>query len=305
MQATHETESDILSDIDSLFDDADLQFSSGPTEAISTNFNNSPADVCSSMLNSALRAAPPIPGLHYDPLAFSIPPELGTSLLQTIDSMGYFNNNVNQIMLFGRPAPSATANDPTTATTSGLPSFLGDLLQQLSTILSPPNLSRATYDILFPSNYTEKTPRQIILNRYLPGEGISDHVDLLGRYGDGIIGVSLGSGCVMRFRKVPLAEERAGAAAGDTAGMYGYGSVSVSSNDAVEIEEYGVWLPPNSVIVLEGDARYRWTHGIAKTYGDLVTRADRDMGEPEWIERGERTSITFRRMLAGADVVGE
>jgi alkylated DNA repair dioxygenase AlkB len=109
---------------------------------------------------------------------------------------------------------------------------------------------------------------------YDPGEGITPHVDLLGRYGDGIIGVSLGSGCVMRFD---------------------------STEDPSLVHE--LYLPSRSILVLSGDARYKWTHGIDKRMKDYVV-SDNDVSSA-WHERGRRISITLRWLLPGADVVGD
>lgn len=106
-------------------------------------------------------------------------------------------------------------------------------------------------------------------------------MDLLGRYGDGIIGVSLNSGTVMSFLRV-LDEKGEG-------------------KGKQEGREERVYLPAGSVIVLTGEARYEWTHGIAKRTVDVVEGLG---GVIEEIERGERISITFRWLLPGADVVG-
>ncbi|KDQ15503.1 hypothetical protein BOTBODRAFT_31819 [Botryobasidium botryosum FD-172 SS1] len=65
-----------------------------------------------------------------------------------------------------------------------------------------------------------------------------------------------------------------------------------------------IWLPSRSVIVLEGEARYEWTHGIAERRVDLVDAEDGPPAPGMWIERGTRVSITLRWLLPGADVVG-
>ena len=208
----------------------------------------------------ALRITPPVPGLHYDLDHLRIPFELGAALLESIEEQGYFRNGSNQVMLFGRASSRS----------GGLPSFLIKLLEELAGILRP-HIPPSTYNLLFPSGSYQS--RQAILNRYKPGEGITPHVDLLKRFGDGIIGVSLGAGCAMDFKEV--------------------------DGDA----HWSIWLPSLSVIVLEGDARYRWTHGIEHVRKDWVSKGGPN-GEGEWIDRGLRTSITLRWFLPGADIVG-
>jgi alkylated DNA repair dioxygenase AlkB len=153
------------------------------------------------------------------------------------------------------------------------PPFLISLLSTLENTLRP-TLPPDVHELLFPPEGSEasKAHRQAIVNRYAPGEGISPHVDLLGRYGDGIVGVSLGSGCVMVFERTDGSEER-----------------------------QDVYLPPRSVIVLTGEARFDWSHGIEKRTEDTVCRED---GELEVLERETRVSVTFRWLLPGALTLG-
>ena len=97
------------------------------------------------------------------------------------------------------PAPNLTYGTPAIVpSTSGLPLFLHDLLHTLSNRLQQ-LLPSKTHALLFPPPDAPPRARQVIVNFYRPGEGITPHVDLLDRFDDGIIGVSLGSGCVMRF----------------------------------------------------------------------------------------------------------
>jgi len=211
-------------------------------------------------IRPAWRTTPPVPGLHYDLDHIRIPFELGAALLDSIKEHGYFRNGSNQVMLFGRASSHS----------GGLPHFIDNLLEELAGVLRP-HIPLSTYKLLYPSGSCQS--RQAILNRYEPGEGITPHVDLLQRFGDGIIGVSFGAGCVMDFKEVK----------GDT--------------------QWSIWLPPLSVIVLEGDARYRWTHGIEHVRKDWVSKGGSN-DEGEWIDRGLRTSITLRWILPGADIVG-
>jgi hypothetical protein len=173
-----------------------------------------------------------------------------------------------------------------------LPAFLLDLLETLSVVLKPV-VPKDIHELLFlPS--ANRRARQAILNLYYPGEGITPHVDLLKRFGDGIIGVSFHGGCSMRFRRVMEDEDSTG----------GYGGRLYRHNihsDGGELRS--VYLPPRSVIVLTGEARYNWTHGIEKRNFDMVQR----MGEPretDCLLRGTRLSVTFRWLLPGAEIVG-
>jgi hypothetical protein len=92
-----------------------------------------------------------------------------------------------------------------------------------------------------------------------------------------------------------------------------------------------IYLPPRSILIMTGEARYKWTHGIPGMASDFVqpelgspsavdnthVGSDANLGnqldmksskereaEGVWIERGMRLSVTFRWLLPGADVVG-
>lgn len=167
-----------------------------------------------------------------------------------------------------------------------LPGFLKDLLavlcESLRAVLPP-----TTHQLLFPAHDAPPRARQVIINFYNPGEGITPHVDLLDRFGDGIIGVSLGSGCVMQFTKAeakPCAKE--------DPGMGGDGRTA-----------WDVFLPHGSIYVMSEEARYGWTHGIDGRKEDWVQDSiGSEAGR--WVMRSIRVSITFRWLLPGADIVG-
>jgi alkylated DNA repair dioxygenase AlkB len=146
-----------------------------------------------------------------------------------------------------------------------------------------------THALLFPLPGTPPRARQAILNFYRPGEGITPHVDLLDRFGDGIIGVSLGSGCVMRFRRIASTEHDA---------EHGSAKSTYHSDAAKD-----VFLPPGSIYVMSEEARYGWTHGIDGRREDWV-QDQVESATGRWVMRSIRVSITFRWLLPGADVVG-
>ena len=203
-----------------------------------------------------------ISGLHFNP-SLCIPSATSVALLQAIKVHDYFRGGqINQVMLFV-PSPDVQGSN------TSLPSFLLDLITVLEDILRD-NIPLSTHQLLFPGN-AHPCARQAILNLYRPGEGISPHVDLVNRFGDGIIIVSLGSGTVMQL---------------------------ANTQDGRALD---LWLGPGSILVLEGEARYDWSHSIACRDSDLVK--DPDFGN-SWISRDVRVSITLRWMLPGADVVG-
>jgi hypothetical protein len=171
----------------SLFDEP--QESPPNLKAIRTTASAAPDNVDAASTNAILRrSAPAIPGLFMDP----------DSVLHACMSSFFADPGeagINQVMFFGR-AGSEGGESMT------FPPFLGMLLAATSELLRHPTLPRETHAMLFPP-LQEGVPRarQAIVNLYHPGEGITPHVDLLNRFGDGIVGVSLGSGTSMRFAR--------------------------------------------------------------------------------------------------------
>lgn len=102
-------------------------------------------------------------------------------------------------------------------------------------------------------------PDQLIINEYLPGQGISPHVDREDLFGEKIISLSLGSSCVMDL-------------------------IHLETREKVQI-----LLEPQSILVLSGEARHKWQHGIP---GRKV-----DHYKGEVISRSRRISLTFRSAI--------
>jgi alkylated DNA repair dioxygenase AlkB len=92
------------------------------------------------------------------------------------------------------------------------------------------------------SIFIEK-PDQVIINEYMPGQGIAPHVDCVPCFGGVICSLSLASGCVMSLTN------------GDT--------------------EQSIYLEPRSLLILQSDARYQWKHGIAARKRDNGVRRGR------------------------------
>lgn len=102
-------------------------------------------------------------------------------------------------------------------------------------------------------------PDQAIVNEYFPGQGIASHIDCEPCFGDVIISLSLGSQCVMNFEKFP------------------------NSKDKVE-----VFLDSRTLLVMKGESRYNWYHGISHRKSDLFNGQN--------FKRNRRVSITFRKV---------
>ncbi|GHJ87069.1 hypothetical protein NliqN6_3471 [Naganishia liquefaciens] len=236
--------------------------SSGPASLLEPNLSLEGAPARANLPASI--SPPPISGLYVFP---GILPETTSSdLLQEIAKSDIFcGGQRNQAMLFSSGKASTTA----------FPTYLQNLCFLLEDLLAS-RLPSSTTSTLFHPSFADASSRQIILNLYRPGEGISPHINLTGRYADGIIGVCLGSGCVMDF------ENHDG----------GLVSTDMAS-------KYSVYMPARTVYCLAGDARWKWNHGIASRDRDLVE----DSGKISTILRDVRISITLRWMKPGAEVL--
>lgn len=217
----------------------------------------------------ARRDAPPISGFYLFPEA--VPASLQHSLALSLAEASTWPSDSNQVMLFDSSANSSKSNLP-----ACLDPLVDDVLPRVLATL-PDEIRDVVFD--------ESKPRQCILNLYHPGQGISPHVDLVDRYEDAIVGVSLVSSTVMDL--IPVDHHRR------------------------RRPRYAVRLKPGDVYVLSGEARYDYLHGIAYRTQDVVVDDDDDdeqKGETtektRVVTRGIRMSITLRRMRPGADVIG-
>lgn len=103
-------------------------------------------------------------------------------------------------------------------------------------------------------------PDQLTINVYQPGQGIPPHVDTHSAFLDPICSLSLASDVTMEFRQ-------------PTTGAH----VSVA-------------LPRRSMLVISGESRYGWTHGITPRKFDIVnTKHGLSVAK-----RNLRLSFTFR-----------
>jgi alkylated DNA repair protein alkB family protein 8 len=101
---------------------------------------------------------------------------------------------------------------------------------------------------------------QLTVNEYLPGQGISAHIDTHSCFGDMMLSVSLGADILMRF--IPA-------------------SAHVSQQ-----ERLSFWLPRRSVLIMEGPSRFAFKHAIPLRKTDSV--------DGEIVKRERRVSLTFR-----------
>ncbi len=123
-----------------------------------------------------------------------------------------------------------------------------------------PDWAQSLAERLYADGFAPALPDQVIVNEYQPGQGIAPHVDCVPCFADTILSISLGSACVMDF--TPLKRKR----------------------DAIH-----ALLQAGCLLVMQGEARYDWKHGIAARKRDLI--------EGQIIERQRRVSLTLRKVI--------
>ena len=105
-------------------------------------------------------------------------------------------------------------------------------------------------------------PDQLTVNHYNPGQGIPPHIDTHSAFEDPILSLSLNSAVVMEFKNK---------------------------------ETVCVLLPRRSLLIMSGESRYAWTHGIIPRKYDFCYSGEGCNA----FERGIRVSFTFRKVRQG------
>lgn len=181
-----------------------------------------------------------IDGLRYQADYVSV--EAEKSLLETIDAQIWQNPFQRRVQHYGYVYDYRRRTIDESMHLGALPDWLQKLAERLH------------HD-----GWMDVVPDQVIINEYMPGQGIAPHIDCEPCFGDTILSLSLGSSYVMDFEHV------------------------TSGNVVSRL------LEARSLLGLEGEARYDWKHGIVGRKSDRI-------GE-QIFERGRRVSLTFRKVI--------
>ena len=167
-------------------------------------------------------------------------------LLAYIDDSEWLTDLSRRVMHFGYKYDYTSRRLDETARIRPLPEWLARLSS-----MAREAASEEAKQLLDPDRPFE----QAIINEYLPGQGIAPHIDR-DCFGPLVATVSLGSAVNMDFCR-------------DSTG-----------------DKHVQRLVPRSLVVLHGDARFKWRHGIAKRHADTWNG--------QKTKRQRRVSITFR-----------
>lgn len=181
-----------------------------------------------------------IPGLTYIPNFISS--EVESELIKQIDQLEWSNELKRRVQHYGYKYNYAKKSVSREDYLGPIPIFFDIVI----------------FELLMQKLIT-KRPDQVIINEYLPGQGISAHVDCVTCFEDNIISLSLGSDCEMEFCN---------------------GDLWIETNKRVVL-----CLERRSLILLKESARYNWTHSIKPKHSD------------NGIKRTRRISLTFRNVI--------
>lgn len=180
----------------------------------------------------------PLEGLYYLPTY--VLPAQQHSLLEQIDAQPWSSELRRRVQHYGYRYDYTAHRVTPSMQALPFPDWLHVLAQRLCDDGQSPAL-----------------PDQVIINEYVPGQGIAPHIDCVPCFGDTILSLSLGSACVMQLSHATQQQE--------------------------------LLLEPGSLLRLSGKARYQWKHGIPARKTDTIAGTR--------LPRQRRVSLTFRTVI--------
>ncbi|KAJ6441652.1 2OG-Fe(II) oxygenase superfamily domain-containing protein [Purpureocillium lavendulum] len=171
----------------------------------------------------------------------------------------------------------------------------------------------------------DELPDQFTVQYYPPGTGIPPHVDTHSLFGEPLYSLSLGSAVPIKFRrcnardawrmrlpKRSLAAATTGAGSGENSMTETTAAPATATTtapppppqtpkdgvdaqaEADDDDTFELSLPPRSLLLMMGPARYGYTHAIRARKTDVV--------DGRTVPRTGRYSITMRSVKRGADI---
>ncbi|XP_010518968.1 PREDICTED: alkylated DNA repair protein alkB homolog 8 isoform X2 [Tarenaya hassleriana] len=186
-------------------------------------------------------------------------------LLAAVDARPWIGLAKRRVQHYGYEFCYGTRNVDTKKRLGELPSFVSPILERISLF---PNLD----------DPASLNLDQLTVNEYPSGVGLSPHIDTHSAFEGSIFSLSLAGPCIMEFRRY-------------SEGTWKAASETVTAADkSGNITRKAIYLPPRSMLLLSGEARYAWHHYIPHHKIDKV--------KDEVIRRcSRRVSFTIRKRL--------
>ncbi|CAN7056015.1 unnamed protein product [Brassica oleracea var. botrytis] len=179
-----------------------------------------------------------IPGLFL--LPDFVTAEEEQQLLAAVDTQPWIGLAKRRVQHYGYEFCYGTRNVDTKNRLGELPPFVSPILQRISLF---PNLD---YD---PASLKLD---QLTVNEYPSGVGLSPHIDTHSAFEDCIFSLSLAGPCIMEFRRYSASTWKVTSTSTD----------EEEKPDTSTCIKKALYLPPRSMLLLSGEARYAWNHYI-------------------------------------------
>ncbi|PIN26275.1 tRNA methyltransferase [Handroanthus impetiginosus] len=211
-----------------------------------------------------------IPGLYL--MHDFVTAEEEQELLAAVDDRPWKHLAKRRVQHYGYEFRYDIRNVNTNHYLGELPSFMLPILERIRTCQTLDHVADIFLD-------------QLTVNEYPPGVGLSPHIDTHSAFEGLIFSLSLAGPCIMEFRKY-------------TTGVWQEKPTSSSDIETQILEKNlnfvrkAIYLPPRSMLLLSGEARYAWHHYIPhhkvdRVNDNLIRRSSR------------RVSFTLRKVRAG------
>lgn len=212
-----------------------------------------------------------IPGLHlwHD----FIDAREEEELLAAVDDRPWRTLAKRRVQHYGYEFLYETRNVNTKQRMGELPSFVSPIIARISRFSDRDGVTDTLLD-------------QLTVNEYPSGVGLSPHIDTHSAFEGPILSLSLDGPCIMEFRRF-------------SDGVWFPHPDSITDRKIENPESSSsfirkaLYLPPRSMLLLTGEARYAWHHYIPHHKVDFVNDSV--------IRRGSRrVSFTFRKVRTGS-----
>jgi alkylated DNA repair dioxygenase AlkB len=181
-----------------------------------------------------------LPGLDYVPAYLA--PEEQKRFLTIIDQQPWISDLRRRVQHYGYRYDYRRRTTNDSLLLGPLPVWAAMLAERLS------------YD-----GWIAAQPDQLTINEYVPGQGISSHVDCVPCFGDTVLSISLGSACVMHFTHIQTRQQ------------------------------VPILVEVGSLVAMRSESRFQWKHGIPARKTDKY--------EGRTLMRERRVSLTFRTVI--------
>jgi alkylated DNA repair protein alkB family protein 8 len=176
-----------------------------------------------------------IPGLFLLPDFVTVAEE--QQLLAAVDARHWIGLAKRRVQHYGYEFCYGTRNVDTKKRLGELPSFVSPILERIYLF---PNFDNGSASLNLD---------QLTVNEYPSGVGLSPHIDTHSAFEDCIFSLSLAGPCIMEFRRYSVSTWKASTTDAEKSG------------DSSCIKK-ALYLPPRSMLLLSGEARYAWNHYI-------------------------------------------